>query len=149
MLVIVTRGVVVVPPGAFVGVPGVGGDRTCCGAKTDYQRIFLMKRKVTDPVEDMCNSVGHDNISLQNGNIIDKELASSLVNRHIDSEQGLVLPPVLEGSRIPHISNNTVVHQSVGELLGSEGFNIDPGSLECCISRSKTGELGCRIHRHR
>ena len=93
----------------------------------------------------MGYAIAHDDIALLDSDIVDEQLPIALVHCDGNTEEGLVLLPVFEGSRIPDIPDDTVILQSVNDLRVSEGRKINPRCLKRVIGRGKASEFGSRI----
>lgn len=100
-----------------------------------------MARRSTYTAQHMCNSVGHNNISLQHGDIVDKQLVITLVDGDGDAQKSLVLPAILERSRISDVPDDAVIFESVDQLVGGELSDVDSGGLKCGIRRREAGKL--------
>jgi hypothetical protein len=90
----------------------------------------------------MGNSVGHDDVSLQDSDIVDKQLVVPLADGDRDAQQGLVFLPVFQSGRIRDVPDDTMVLERIGDLGHVHGLNVDTGSLECSVGGRKAGEFG-------
>lgn len=122
------------------GVAPGGGDRTYSGVKI-LSRSDRARRE-TYAAQNMGNSVGHDNISLQHGDIVDEQLVIPLVDGNGDAQESLVLLAVLERSGIPNIPDDAVVLEGISQLVGGELTDIDSCGLECGVRGRETCEFG-------
>ena len=94
----------------------------------------------------MCNSVGHNDVSLQDSDIVDEQLVVPLADGNWDAQQGLVLLPVFQRGRICYVPNDAMVLERVGDLGHVHGLDVDTSCLERSVGGCKAGEFGGAIN---
>lgn len=89
----------------------------------------------------MSDTIAHDNVTGLHGDVVDEQLAVAFVDSHRDTQQSLVLLSIFEGSGIPNVTDDTVVLQSIDDLVSRECCEVDACPLEGLVGWSKAGEF--------